>query len=167
MKALSIRQPWAGLIVAGVKHIENRAWRTRFRGRLLIHAAVGRSGLTLIDIERDHGVKITDELVRLCAFVGGILGSVELVDCVTRSESPWFDGQINAKDRPNWGFVLRDARVLPFRRIAGRLGIFDVPDIATQTATGQPMTGRDGQGQHVCDCSEKINETGLAKIEAH
>jgi hypothetical protein len=37
-KALSIRQPWAHLIVAGIKQIENRTWTTRYRGPLLIHA---------------------------------------------------------------------------------------------------------------------------------
>ena len=39
MKALSIRQPWASLIVAGIKDIENRSWVTNYRGKLLIHAA--------------------------------------------------------------------------------------------------------------------------------
>ncbi len=38
MKALSIRQPWAWLIANGYKDIENRSWRTNFRGEFLIHA---------------------------------------------------------------------------------------------------------------------------------
>src|SRR5437016_10859136 len=38
MKALSVRQPWAWLIVNGHKDIENRSWQTKFRGKLLIHA---------------------------------------------------------------------------------------------------------------------------------
>jgi hypothetical protein len=38
VKALSIRQPWAWLIVTGYKDIENRSWRTNYRGPLLIHA---------------------------------------------------------------------------------------------------------------------------------
>lgn len=38
MKALSIRQPYAWLIVNGFKDIENRDWPTKFRGRVLIHA---------------------------------------------------------------------------------------------------------------------------------
>ena len=38
MKALSIRQPWAWLIVNGYKDIENRTWPTRFRGRVCVHA---------------------------------------------------------------------------------------------------------------------------------
>ena len=41
MKALSIRQPWAWLILHGGKDIENRDWATRFRGRVLIHASKG------------------------------------------------------------------------------------------------------------------------------
>ena len=38
MKALSIRQPWAWLIVAGYKDVENRTWATDFRGRIYVHA---------------------------------------------------------------------------------------------------------------------------------
>lgn len=36
MKAITIRQPWASLIVHGIKDIENRSWQTNFRGRVLI-----------------------------------------------------------------------------------------------------------------------------------
>ena len=39
MKVLSVRQPWAWLIVAGHKDIENRKWYTNHRGPLLIHAS--------------------------------------------------------------------------------------------------------------------------------
>jgi hypothetical protein len=38
MKALSIRQPWAYLIITGDKDIENRTWATAYRGPVLIHA---------------------------------------------------------------------------------------------------------------------------------
>ena len=39
MKALTIKQPWASLIAHGVKDIENRTWKTKYRGKILIHAA--------------------------------------------------------------------------------------------------------------------------------
>lgn len=133
MKALSIRQPWAGLIAAGLKDIENRPWRTSHRGATLIHASLGRSGRTLRDIERDYSVPITAELERLCALAGGIVGMVDLVDCAIASSSTWFDGPVNAKGRANYAFMLRDARVLPFRFVPGRLGLFEVPE----TSTGQ------------------------------
>ena len=47
---------------------------------------------------------------------GGIVGEAEIVDCVTQSDSPWFEGP--------YGFVLRNAHPLPFRPCRGRLGFF-------------------------------------------
>lgn len=44
MKALSLLQPWATLVVIGAKQIETRSWSTAYRGPLLIHASKGRAG---------------------------------------------------------------------------------------------------------------------------
>jgi hypothetical protein len=44
MKALTLTQPWATLVVTGRKKIETRGWRTGFRGRVAIHAAKGMPG---------------------------------------------------------------------------------------------------------------------------
>jgi hypothetical protein len=125
MKAISVRQPWAALIALGVKDIENRAWRTSHRGPILVHASLGRSGRTLGDIEREYGVAITPELTRLCEFVGGIVGGVNVVDCVKASSSLWFD-PVGSNGKSNYGFVLREARLLRFQRSAGRLGLFEM-----------------------------------------
>lgn len=34
MKVLTIRQPWASLIMAGLKEYEFRSWKTNYRGEL-------------------------------------------------------------------------------------------------------------------------------------
>ena len=39
MKVLSLKQPFAELILAGKKTIELRNWNTKFRGEFLIHAS--------------------------------------------------------------------------------------------------------------------------------
>lgn len=39
MKVISLRQPWALLVVLGHKKIETRSWKTTYRGDLLIHAS--------------------------------------------------------------------------------------------------------------------------------
>lgn len=39
MKVLSLKQPWAELILQGKKKIELRKWNTNFRGEFLIHAS--------------------------------------------------------------------------------------------------------------------------------
>jgi hypothetical protein len=45
-KVLTLTQPWASLVACGAKTIETRSWTTRYRGKLLIHAAKGLAGLT-------------------------------------------------------------------------------------------------------------------------
>jgi activating signal cointegrator 1 len=45
MKALSLWQPWATLIVLGEKRFETRSWSTSYRGPLLIHAAKSTKGM--------------------------------------------------------------------------------------------------------------------------
>ena len=128
MKALSIRQPWAFLIMSGGKDIENRTWHTKFRGRFLVHAASGMTRhefLSAFDFMAQRGIKPPfpvppDNLLR-----GGIIGTVELVDSVDHSDSPWYMGEK--------GFVLRDPRPLPFIPMKGRLGFFDVPADAVCT----------------------------------
>lgn len=123
MKALSIRQPWAWLIINGGKNIENRTWPTKFRGQVLVHAAKGMTRAEYDDASLRVAMAI-DSKIQIPAFEvlerGGIIGSVEVVDCVQQSESPWFMG-------PH-GFVLWNRKPLPFRPLKGALGFFNVPD---------------------------------------
>jgi len=144
MRALSIRQPWASLILKAGKDIENREWPTKYRGRILVHAAKGMTRAEHEDAiafaveairadprNADATKKVTlrelgfafDDLPR-----GGIVGSVEIVDCVRTSDSPWFVG--------SYGFVLRDPQPLPFTPWKGQLGFFDVPLTMDQLAAG-------------------------------
>jgi hypothetical protein len=116
MKALSIQQPWAWLIVNGYKDIENRTWGTRFRGTVLVHAGkkIDREGYQYIRLYfPDIPVPPIEQLE-----VGGIVGQCDIVDCVSRNESKWFFGP--------YGFVIQNAKPLPFRPLPGKLGFFDV-----------------------------------------
>ena len=38
MKALTIKEPWATLIIEGYKEYEFRSLKTNYRGKILIHA---------------------------------------------------------------------------------------------------------------------------------
>lgn len=126
---ISVRQPWAWLIVNGFKDIENRNWSTGRRGRVLIHASKGMTDLewcnAALFARRVCGVPQADiDKARedVAAQRGGIVGSVEIVDCVDGSRSPWFVGE--------HGFVLRNAKPLPFIPYKGALGFFRVPESA-------------------------------------
>ena len=116
---ISVRQPWAWLIINAGKDIENRNWFTKIRGRVLIHAGKGMTRNEYLDArlfvnaEFHYEIEIPafEELQR-----GGIIGSVEIVDCVERSDSPWFFGR--------YGFVLKDPQPMPFHPLKGQLGFF-------------------------------------------
>lgn len=123
MKALSIRQPWAWLIVYGWKDVENRSWHTKHRGRFLVHAAQGMTRAEYIEtLDFVESIGSPDLLRAFPKFDqlqrGGIIGSAELVDSAEASDSPWYMGEK--------AFVLRDPQPLPFQRLKGRLGFFDV-----------------------------------------
>lgn len=111
MKILSVRQPWAHLIIHGGKDIENRKWKTKLRGRIFIHAGM-RDDKTAIAKFTDKGLIRADDLVR-----GAIIGSVEIVDCVDYHPSSWFEGP--------YGFVLKDPKPEPIRLVKGKLGMFE------------------------------------------
>lgn len=125
MKALSIRQPWAWLIIHGGKNIENRSWHTKFRGRFLVHAAKGMTnkeycdGLEFAmragDIRLLRDFPTSQQMER-----GGIIGSVFLADSRDTSKSPWYMGEK--------AFLLVDPKPLPFVPFKGRLNFFEVPD---------------------------------------
>jgi hypothetical protein len=73
--AIAIKQPWAWLMVNGYKYIENRSWKPRFRGTLLIHAGVSRSDIvesTRSRILRKYGIKLPEEFDFWPAPFGGV-----------------------------------------------------------------------------------------------
>lgn len=115
MKALSIRQPWAWLIVNGYKDIENRNWETNFRGPFLVHA--GKQ----FDTDGYRWVKSNSRIImpEIDEFeMGGIVGSAEIIDCVTQYNSQWFFGP--------YGFVLKNVRTVKFVPLRGKLNFFNV-----------------------------------------
>lgn len=84
MKALTIRQPYASLVMCGAKPYEFRTWRTRYRGPLVIHSGAAfhawhslqwRKSRAVLDAA---GYLVQEQLPR-----GALLGVVELVDCIS------------------------------------------------------------------------------------
>ncbi len=127
--ALSLKQPWAALLVSGRKVIEVRRWPTARRGRILIHAA------RVSDPRPEVWRRVPADLERAARVVGGIIGVGDLLDCRTYTdretfaadaelhwnEADWFEGP------RMYGFVFANLNVLPFRRLPGWMRFFPVP----------------------------------------
>lgn len=116
MRALSIIQPWPYAIIHLGKPVENRSWRTNFRGRFLIHASRGfdEHGYHWIRNEIGRWLPPIDWFPR-----GGIVGSAVLRDCVQTHESEWFCGP--------YGFVLQGVKEIPLIQCRGQQGFWEVP----------------------------------------
>lgn len=89
MKALTVRQPWADLIISGAKDVENRSWSTKYRGPLAIHAASAVARASDVEQWCPDGVYGRAMSIRGLKNTGIIVGTVELVDVVQDSSSPW------------------------------------------------------------------------------
>lgn len=139
MKALSIRQPWAWLIVNGYKDVENRTWplpRTfELPQRIYIHAGLKqdydayegdptyrRLRWDIRNLIRPNGA--WDWNTGSTPSLGAIVGEATLFGWLSDEEPkaqkyPWFKGP--------YGFFLRDAVAyetpIPYK---GRLGFFEV-----------------------------------------
>ena len=72
MKVLTIREPWASLIINGYKKYEFRSWKTNYRGVVLIHAGKG--------IDKDMLCIADKYKINICP--GEILGEVNITDCI-------------------------------------------------------------------------------------
>lgn len=72
MKVLTIKQPWAELIIDGYKKYEFRGWKTKYRGKILIHAGMS--------LEKDMMIRFKD--YNLDYTLGAIIGEADLVDCI-------------------------------------------------------------------------------------
>lgn len=113
-KALTIHQPWASLIMAGIKDIENRRWSTKHRGPLWVHA--GRATDSTASATGARRLLDTDDLP-----AGMVLGLVTVTDVVQHHPSQW-------AEHGYWHWILADPRPLaepiPFR---GSQGLWNFP----------------------------------------
>jgi hypothetical protein len=124
-------QPYAWLFSNGLLTIDDRAWETRYRGSIAIHASKrfhleyydfvkNRSGWNL-PAPKDYET-------------GGVVGVAKLVDCV-KPNNETIDGLTDAKTERShfgasgfYGFVFKDAKPLGLVKVRGMPGIFEVDD---------------------------------------
>ncbi|WP_289006101.1 ASCH domain-containing protein [uncultured Parabacteroides sp.] len=175
MKALSIKQPWASLIAHGIKDIENRTWRTNYRGCILIHASASYSKNFKVDFT-DEQMKLSySTIAKECMLgnfpFGTIIGSVEVVDCVQNHPSIWAEKEV-------WNWVLANAVLYQTPILAkGKLSLWEFEGFkevkikcpqcgSVETVLENHLTEPFSSYIHTCcKCGCVIMETGWNVIE--
>jgi hypothetical protein len=123
MKCLSLKQPFAELLVSGKKPIELRKWNTKFRGKFLIHAS------KQVDEERASSLNIDHTKLSK----GAIIGTADLYDVKEYKSKAEFVKDKNKhyadikKFGSKYGFMVRNAyRFRTPKPYPGRLRFFEV-----------------------------------------
>ncbi len=126
MRVLSIRQPWAWFIAAGLKDVENRSWETSYRGTVAIHAGLWcrereiEACLDALESEEIIARPQRPSIDALRSQLGRVVSVGELTDCSPADTHPsaW-------AIRGSWCFSLGPMRLLEQPVLVhGKLGLF-------------------------------------------
>jgi hypothetical protein len=128
MKTLSVKQPHATLICAGIKRVENRTWTTDYRGRLLIHASGDNNAYPDLDCLPD---KFAQKVIDFAD--GKINASEEIKNYDKLLEKAYvFYGQNPAENRDPHEWLKKAVKehgaFMPAQAIIGEATLLDIVD---------------------------------------
>lgn len=123
MKVLTLKEPWAALIGAGIKRIETRSWKTNYRGELFIHTG----------LKSDEVPKELMELFKTAkSMPGHITIKCNIVDCILIDEK--YAQETKNEDELNYicgdysvgryAWILEDVEYIEPIKISGKLGLW-------------------------------------------
>lgn len=122
MKAITVKEPFASLIVNGYKEYEFRSWKTKYRGKVLIHSSIKPS-------DRLHEFDIYD----MDYSSGEIIGEAYIYDCKEVTDE--FKKELIKKDKLvyknacGYAFCLRDIKKYDNRiSCKGHLSLWEFSD---------------------------------------
>lgn len=149
MRALTVRQPWASLIMDGRKNVENRTQRTRHRGPIVLHAGARKvtaadyvpgegmwalplgAALGIVDIVACHHAVGCDSLYRALPGDGGggsaITHTDTLIPPTPGTAAHTCNPEFALPDRWHWQLVVVRTFPTPIPW-PGKLGMWDFPD---------------------------------------
>ncbi len=123
MKVLTLKQPWATLVAEGIKKYEFRSWKTKYRGKILIHAG---TGIDKKELEKFKDLNLEFPSKR-------ILAEVEIEDCLELNDE--LNKKIIAekniaygsKYRTGYAWKLINAKKLDYNKeVKGQLGLWNI-----------------------------------------
>lgn len=125
MKVITIKQPFASLIAAGIKEYEFRTWKTKYRGEILIHAGK--------DIDKKAMEKF--KCYNLEYPSGCIIAKAKITDCVKIDEearkilntknSLVYSSIVKHTEWEGYGFKLESVKIIKPIEINGKLSLWD------------------------------------------
>lgn len=159
MKVLTIKQPWAWLIAEGIKKVENRTWKTNYRGILAIHAGKSNSDLSSDLIQRIDSILIGTGIALPSTNVlkseqGCIIAIANLIAITTNQNDKWaIPGQFHWK--------LESAKRISPMPAQGKLGLWDYP-VSLDTNDSNHLVGTENQQLELPQFELSLSSESLA-----
>ena len=128
MKTLTIKEPYATLIIEGHKKYEFRSWKTNYRGKILIHAGK--------NIETDMLYRFKE--YNLSYSKSAIIGEAEITDCILvdkqfneqlRKQNKVVYGKSNHVETYAWKLDNIIKYPKPITNIKGKLGLWNYEEV--------------------------------------
>ena len=126
MKVLTIKEPWATLIIEGYKKYEFRSWKYSYRGELLIHAG---KGIDEEAMKKFENLNLKYPQSRIVAKVR-ILDCIELNDEINKkiiSENELVYGHKYDRTGYAWKLELIE-KINNDEEISGKQGIWNIKE---------------------------------------
>lgn len=123
LKVLTLRQPWATLVSEGIKRYEFRSWKTKYRGKVLIHAG---AGIDKEDMKKYKNVNLEFPSKK-------ILAVVEIEDCLELDEE--LNNKIISENniaygnkvRTGYAWKLNNIKKINYdKEVNGQLGLWNI-----------------------------------------
>lgn len=123
MKVLTLRQPWATLVAEGIKKYEFRSWKTKYRGKVLIHAG---TGIDKEDMKNYDNMNLDFPSRRIVAIVE-IEDCLELTDELNKKIIDENNIAYGSKVRTGYAWKLNNVKKIDYdKEINGQLGLWNI-----------------------------------------
>ena len=127
MKVLSIKEPYATLLMKQIKHIETRSWKTNYRGEIYIHV----SGKTL-EKKAKQNKKIQELIKDISMNYGYIICKGNLVDCIymdkeylQKIKKDKIEYLLGDYQEGRYAWIINDIKPIKPIKAKGQLGIWN------------------------------------------
>lgn len=125
MKVITIKQPFASLIAAGIKEYEFRTWKSKYRGKLLIHAGKGINKKVMEKFKCYNLEYPSDCIIAICDMVDCVKIDDEVRMMLSDKNELVYHNTINDTSNEGYGFKLENVKKIEPIYVSGKLSLWD------------------------------------------
>lgn len=125
MKTITIKQPYASLIAAGIKKYEFRTWKSNYRGKLLIHAGKGIDKKTMEKFKNYNLEYPSGCIIAICDMVDCVKIDEETREMLLKENELVYGKAAMDKSFDGYGFRLENVKMIEEIPVKGALSFWE------------------------------------------